>query len=250
MDKQEIHKLAERYLTGDLDAKEKQTVDDLLETDNAFGQVFSRYLIANQEAKELARAKWKEELMTHFKKEEQPTSSVESKKGRLFYLRRLAAVAAVFLLVFGAFWLWNKSHSPNLFADATSEVYQARIDKLDKRSEESQFKFLFDNKDFKQAQLFAKKQFTIADEMDKMLWQERQGFCLWQLKRWEEALVVFKDLEKNDILLAKKNPALWYQAITYLGMEDKEQCKQVLERILASPEHNYMVKAKDLRKQL
>ncbi len=246
MENYKIYETAEQYLRGELSEEEQNIVDDRLETDKAFAEIFTRYLLARRVVKEEMRKSWKKELMLKLS----ASSGKEDRLvGRRVLLRMVAAVAAVLLLAIVGFWLWERPTPSTMFADTSRDIYQKEIFDLDTRAKDS-FSELFENKDFKGALAEAEKQFTQAEEEMKWQWLERKGFCHWQLGEWDEAMSVFKELEVDEALLPNKNPGVWYQALTYLGKGDVEECKKLLRSISNSSEYEFRKDGIKLLEQL
>ncbi len=249
MDKKSTYTIAENYLAGNLNEEEKIQVDKRLETDKAFGLEFAKSLIIKQEVKELDEAEWKQELMAELRAKKK--TSPELKQSKVLNLRRFMAVAAAILLVaFATFLLWKQPSNTALYAEASNEIFQERISNLDVRSSKENFVELFENGDFVQALKVAEEQMPQAEELDQLNWLERQGFCHLKLKQWDKALLIFNQLAENELLLPTQNPASWYIALTYLGMEDIDKTKAVLKAHLANKVVVYKEEAASLLEKL
>lgn len=259
MDKETIYELADRYLSGALSEEERQAVDQQLESDEAFGQAFARVLVAKQEIKEQAQAKWKEELMTNFQNDSTSSSAdtVSSEppprhrmsSGRS-YLGWLAAAASVLLIVVAYMLLQPFSGSSDLFAEASESVYQKRIDAMTVRSGGENFKTVFHQQQYTKALDIANQQLKSVEELDQAIWQERIGFCYWKLEKWDQAYQAFQELESNELLLPEKNPGVWYQALTFLAMKQEGKGKVLLEKLSTSEGHAYQEAADKLLMRL
>ncbi len=251
MEKQQIYDLAERYLAGQLDQEEKNKVDHQLESDPEFAKVFAKYLTVNQEVKDRSKAAWKEELMTNFDTSEKIVPAPEKGKIRSLNLRWLSAAAAVLLLVVAAFWILNKApNTDNLFAETTTQIIQKRVYESTVRSSTNSFNNAFKNKDYQKAMTIASEELLQADDLDQPIWKERLGFCHWKTNNYQKALIIFQELEKNQTLLPAKNPALWYQALTYVAMNDIDNAQQTLKQITNLPNYQFTPQATNLLKQL
>ncbi len=245
MNTAEIYSLADRYLAGDLNKEELHELNKRLVEETDFAKIFSEYLAVSYAAEKTA-------LMANFVEKDKiaPPIPQDKKIGKVINLRRIAAVAAIFMVFLVGYWFWSGlSNQKNILAESTEIIYQQQIYSETTMSS-NDFTTLFRQKKYQEALTLLQEEALDIQTAYKPQNLQRQGFCYWELNDFQGALTTFEALEKDPVYLPNKNPARYYQALTYWKMDDKKKAIELLKGLVDNPNHAYSEKAAILLKKI
>ncbi|WP_430412871.1 tetratricopeptide repeat protein [Kordia sp.] len=111
------------------------------------------------------------------------------------------------------------------------------------RNTKEQIELLYTNEKYQECIAVADK-FLNTSTTDRTNVMIYKGFSLVKLNQYTAALVVFKTISESDAIDASKG--LWYMALVYLKIEDKENLQKTLQTITASDTNYKYEKALEL----
>lgn len=171
-------------------------------------------------------------------------------KSKYILWRRVAAVAAVFLVIMAYFTFssTNKVDSKELYASNFEAYPISLVNRSDEGKDELiQLNSLYRNKEYKAA-LAIIHQIQEKEELNSRL-QLAAGICLMELDKTTEARSYFKMIiNKHDLRLTET--AHWYTALSFIKENNLTTAKEELSKILINPKSKLHPKANKLLKQL
>ena len=162
--------------------------------------------------------------------------------------RRVAAIAASFLVLGLALWfMFSKPSNDALFA-ANYEAYDLSENRRDQQfdAEIQEAIRLYEAKSFAASIPLFEKIYTQTKDSK---WLIAQAVSLLETGQEEEAIKKLAPIRanENDVYRA---PALWYMALSHLKVTNVERSKILLEEIISSYSGLYKNKAQELLKKL
>lgn len=250
MNTQEIYETIEAYLAGEMTDTELQAFEAQMNADAELAkevQLHADIAVTLQTQDKLKQKQhWQQLLSSQVlnPKQEQSEPTLLGKKnnwgGMTTYLLR---IAAMLVLVVGAYFMWQQFSAPDIEKLAWQQWQETETTQQwsgirgtstdDTDSEKASFK--------KSLQLYGDKQFEEALKgLDAVSTQSSlfpdvvllQSMCLLQLQRNEEAIgkLTFLLQPQNDNLL--KDQARWYLALAYLQNDQTTLARQELSKIV------------------
>lgn len=244
MKEETMYQLTDQYIEGKLSVEEKAAFDDRLHSDEAFAKQVSEYMVSVYLLKQQAWEEKKKQLAALYKENNQGKSNIRSLP------RWIMAAAASLLVLFAGYWLFGRQETTQeLFAENKSLTYKKILNE-NNRSADNQFEQAFEQQNFNKALEISKTEFQHSDALLQPIWLERQGFCHWEMKNHQLALATFNQLKAIKEIPTANNPALWYEAITYLAIDKKQNAKAALNELMSNQNHLFYKEANTLIKQL
>lgn len=238
------YEIIEKYLNGDLSAKELEDFNVKLETDNLFKQEVALYKEINNSLKNKYQHKEKEENLKqsldkmgtkYFQKEAQKKKSLPFKR----YLLRISSIAAIIIISF--FLLKPQTSLYDQFAEHANLEIQVKGDNDEILLNASK---LYNSEKYSEAIPLLEEYLRLNPEDTEI--QISLGIALLESNKNEDAIVIFEHVNSQNNIF--KNKAIWYLALANIKLDHKEESKKYLESIPA--ESFYYKKAQKLLKKL
>ena len=236
--------LINAYFENRLSEIERERFNDLLKTDDEFQEQFN----FEKELQNSLRLEHRKELKTFLREADAKSNQSQ----RLPFNKKVWLVAAsVVILLVSSFWIINNnSNNPtveNLYASYyqpyENVVYSiergTRVDDLTSRA------FLaYEQSDYR---LAAKLFQQLSEEVTLDYIDFYQGIAMMELGENEKSISYLNHYLKSENPLSDR--ALWYLALNYLKLNNIDEAKKHLDRLIKLKTYN-LSKAKELRQQL
>lgn len=234
----------DRYLSGAMDAPEKQSFEAALAGD---AQLAKDLAVQRDMARFLQRQAQKSALQTqlqgigndYFQTEQTSAKIVPLPRRRLFAIASAVAAAAVILLLLWQFW-----SAPSLYDEFAQHPPLALAEKSGNATDWSKTETAFQSGNFAAAetQLLA---YTAQYPNDRQA-RLYLGICKMELNKTGEARQIFQGFADADASL--KDFADWYLALSYLKTGDEASCRTALQAI--APASSFFERAQILIERL
>lgn len=232
--------LIEAYLSGELEAEEKKSFEVRLEKEPALMQDFQQQrenLLLFQVVERQAQKAALRELY------EQNTTPVR----RLSSWVYVAAAAAVALV---AMFFWNQNRNRQVLPQQLAQAYFEPYPLSSSRSATTE-----GEQTAQQASAFYQTG-KFAEALPLLrLWEEQDpekwdlplyiGICLYETGNYDEALTEFARVPET-----LSEQARWYQALSYLQLERKEEAQKILTAIDQARVHFQQTEAREILRKM
>ncbi len=231
----EREKLLEKYIQNKLSQQEKIKFDTLLSNDGAFKKEVDFHM----NLKKIAR----HEDDDNFRKLITDIETTKPRQSRN-YTKWLAAASVVLLLGLTYFLTLDNKASHNELFTAYFEPYRNVIQPIERGSPQQDEKTLaftaYEKGEYKKAIKLFSKLYASTKESYYLFYQAN---ALLKLEKATEAVpFLLEHLKTKDTLTEKSR---WYLALAYLKLNNKEEAKKTLKKVIS--ESNYKSKeAKEL----
>ena len=230
------------YLRGTLPKIRREKFEQRLLTDTVFAQkyndlkpIFETLLDIQQE--QGIKAILEESEETQFE-EEPPVKEPIS----LFKRVTQYAIAASVLLLLGTVW-YDSTYNSRLYDSFYESEKEGTRGVLSEECPDTITISLY----------YQKKYIEMLDVLNKQPASPcsayYKGLCYLELEDGVKAISLFKQAQSSNNKFIK-NSADWYMSLAYLKNDEEEKAKEVLEQILKTNEHQYELRAKDLKIKL
>ncbi|MEM6719276.1 MAG: CDC27 family protein [Bacteroidota bacterium] len=178
--------------------------------------------------------------------QKQHNSSQKSKKSYFYIISSAVAIAAMMTLIYFTFM-------QSLTAIEAFEEYQnwnalpSFVKKGDTEDQRATAQALFQAKKYQEALAIFKAYEQKNTAYDPKV-QLYIGVCYLELENYHEALQTFDALQNSKTI--DNHKAYWYTALVYLKQNDGETAKKILGELVKNPTNYNYEKAKDLLKKL
>lgn len=219
--------ILEKYFEGTLSSLEKEEFESLLNSDKELKKEFDFQLAL----KKATRKERKIELKKEFQELEKELSNTGTSKSLAPLLKIVASVVLIFSI--GTyFFLNNGTASPKQLYSENFSPYRNVINPI-VRGENS------DNIEFKAFLNYENKRFAEAIPLFDSAYSETKkshllfykANCLLAINKPNKALNVLKKYIENDDAFIDK--AYWYIALTHLKLNNTEEAKAYLEKVIS-----------------
>ena len=230
---EEDYQLIDRYLAGQLNEKEKKTVEARLESDPSFAEAMQlereMALFLRQQPQ---RERLKEQFATLGEKyfTEPPPARKEVRILGLSRFQWLVAAGFALAVVAGAL-LFTQLQQP-LYEQYNQHPPLALTEKASDGVNLSQVEQAFNTGRYQEA-LEGLDQY-LAAHPDDLTAQLYKGIAALELKKYEVAIPIFDALRQSGSDL--QDYGAWYLALTYLRQGDRARCRALLQQIPKSSE--------------
>lgn len=213
----------DRYLKGELSDTEKREVEIQITEDQPFAKDFAMVLLSKKAAKEEAnkvRKEQFEEIRTKLERENKTGKTINFQ-----YTKWSIAAAASVILILGITIFNNQKPNHELMANNfINEKLTTLPVLMGTETDSLQMGIqLYNKKAYSEAGVIFEK---IANKVPKAL--EYQGLTFLQLGNFDNALIAFQKLSKNELY---KSRAQLLQALTLIKKGDKTQYFELLKAI-------------------
>lgn len=234
----EREKLIEKYIQNRLSKEEKAEFDTLLANDVAFKKEVSLHNDLKQVAKHEDDTDFRN-LITGFE-------TVKPQQRRN-YTKWLAVASIILLVGLSYFFNLNNTPSSNELFNNYFEPYRNVIQPIERSATQQNEKTMafmaYEKGDYAKAVQLFTNLYATTKEPYYLFYKAN---ALLKLEKADEALPLLQEhLKTKDTLTEKTN---WYMALAYLKLEDEENAKKLLQKVIA--EGTYKTKeAKKLLKE-
>lgn len=236
---QEIYERTEAYLTGEMEAEEREAFEKACQEDETFAQEVKLYLKSVQEIRYEGQESLRTELKERFNNLD---LAIPGRKREIFSWSYVAA-AAIALIVLGL-WLWQPSkkeaYTPEeLYSMYMDEAFVSQFRSLEGDSLSEQWQKVLDLvEDSLQADAIPLIDSLMKDSSFVSRYGGRarlyQGHAYMYMENFEAALQSFE-------LLSEENPyydqILWYKALSLLRVGKGQEARDILQEIAGNEFH-------------
>lgn len=220
--------LFEDFLSGNLDQRAAQAFESRLETDSIFNESFETYKNASQFVENHYKNAEKTE---DFKNQLDSVSSnyFKNKSTKKAKTKRINpwfySMAAAAILVIG-FFIGQQFSNP-IYDDyanygTISLIVRGNQDAILQKAETA-----FNNHNYRDAESYFAE--LLETDSNNIEWQLYQAVSLVELKEYNKADALFRDISKTPSVY--KNKAMWYLALSKLKQKDETACIRILKTI-------------------
>lgn len=243
--------LIEKYLRDDLSEKESQQFNEQLNDANFKSELMDQAKIIHGielGEDELLRKRLKGLSQTsgNQPKVESPIGTIKDKKSSV---NKLIIAVALVLLALAAFFYFQQNtkedrSEKSLYASyyqayPVDEIQRGNNDIVDPNYTNAMLLYAEGNYD---ACLLSLSKIQNPDEKVKMY----RAACLIETGKHSDAIPILKELESSKELTIRQSSE-WYQALSYLKLNDEIEMSAYLDRIVTESSHPFNAKAKRLK---
>ena len=152
------------------------------------------------------------------------------------------AVAASIVLLLGIFWYDSTMNSRTYKKFYEPEIAEVRGNIIASCPDKN-ILALYYQRNYKSLLNLLEKQPSIACN------EHYKGLCYMELSDFPKAISSFIKATKTDERIIKQR-AEWYLGLSFLGNNEPEKAKEIMNKIISTPEHQYEILAKDMVDEL
>lgn len=229
----------DRYLSGAMEAEEKQQFELDLATDAQLAEDLAlqrdmAVFLKNKTQRSALKSQLRGIGEEYFKAPEQPAKVVQMPPRRRWLWASAAAAAIVLLLV------WQFLLSPTLYEQYAQYPPLALAEKASTANDWSQAETAFNTGDYATAETQLSE--YLEQYPNDQLARLYLGICKMEQNQSTEAQQIFSNFATADASI--RDYADWYLALNYLKSEDLQACREALQKI--APSSAFQAQAQDL----
>lgn len=230
------------YLRGTLPKVRREKFEQRLLTDTVFAQKYNELKPILETLLDIQQEQGIKAIL--IESEETPFEEEPPVKEPILLFKKVTqyAIAASLLLLLGTVW-YDSTYNSRLYDDFyEAENKRARGVSLEGCPDTITISLYYQKSYVEMLAVLNKQPESPCSAYYK-------GLCYLGLKDEVKAIPLFKQaqLSNNKFI---KNSADWYMSLAYLKNDEEEKAKKVLEQILKTNEHQYELRAKDLKIKL
>lgn len=237
----ELFNSATNYLNGKMPDHQRRMLEDRMKEDSEFRNQFLPHLMAELSvAIAVQKSQWSRLRQLYQQENKTPI--------RLWPWITTLAACILFFILFRYVLLETPQQLPNELFAAYYEPYALPSPTRGETPEMSQY--LLGDVAMREGRLQEALVYYMASLERDSLDAYREGSIYMQMG------TVYLTLDSLNLAVAAfqkgsdTQSAMWYEALTWLKMEDKEKTQALLEEIIQYPEHYYYEKAQKLQEEL
>jgi hypothetical protein len=212
--------LIEKYFTKSLNANEKSVFDELLLTN----ETFRKQVLYEEQVQKAV-------LLNERATLKQKLKSFEAKKSKRNYTIWYAAASIVLLMGIG-FWTFFSAATNATLYENYYETYPNVIAPTVRGENKSDLKteafYNYDNRNYTKAIALFSELYALEQEDYALFYK---SISLMELKRFDEALASFEQLEAKTNNTKFSTYTKWYKALTLLQLEKNQEAIVLLQEL-------------------
>lgn len=228
------------YLKNELSINDKKMFEQQMSNDSSLAEAVQQQRAAMKLVEVIGDKELKSQIKNALQKRDQTNTTVRSIKPRWQLI--VGVAASLLIIVVGLWFLMNKPSNEALFA-SNYEVYKLNVNSRDNNLSENirQAVRLYESANYMIAlPLF--NDIYQADQDSK--WLIAQAIGMIELNQFQPAVDILANVRAND-QDAYQGPALWYTAMAYLKLDQREKAIENIKVLSGRNTGAYAKKAKE-----
>lgn len=247
----------EAYLTGKLSSPERERLEKELKNDPSLEESLGHHILS----KELIKQEARKEMASHLNDRFETALAEYQATLRPIWQRPIVWAAAASILLFIGYFLWSYLNQPSYNSQQLYAMYMEIPDQSIPRLRDNNTKqdTLLDQWQ-KVVLAFHKEEYkVVAEQIESLLANAEYfdrfggqanlylGVAYLKLDRDEEAIKIFDAYQNSELY---GDTIKWYYVLASLKVNDLENAKTLLKRIVADSKHYRLEEAKKLLPQV
>jgi hypothetical protein len=228
------------YLKNELSINDKKMFEQQMSNDSSLAEAVQQQRVAMKLVEVIGDKELKSQIKNALQKRDQTNATVRSIKPRWQLIAGIAA--SLLIIVVAAWFLMNKPSNEALFA-SNYEVYKLNVNSRDNNLDENirQAVRLYESANY----MIALPLFNDIYKADKdSKWLIAQSIGMIELNQFQPAVDILANVRAND-QDAYQGPALWYTAMAYLKLDQREKAIENIKVLSSRNTGAYAKKAKE-----